>query len=699
MDEYHYTILYRREQLGTYKYLYLPCYVIKGLYDEKENIFLDELNKYRFLYNDFCSISDSTGYCVGEVYTEKELRKKFPNANSIEDLKIKLIESQEFKTLIGCFDVMNHKVVFNTIDNTNEQKEYAILSSNGIANSKSKMVETHDEKKSIYNGIENNKGKSSRVSDEKKSIWDGDSYYVSYGDLKKMLEADDIEEVKDIIIGVVNNTDFDTKNSVLLPEALINAFLISNDIEVMKSSISKLCNYLDESKEQKKKNLANYLYALKDYIDFMNLQNIDFYVDYSYEKLMNAETKDEAIDVITELINYDLKVLNILGCSIEEVNINFFHSRTFFYVQSQLLNKIRNGASLESIKSKYDKFYNITRKNVDGVLEEINHVIEIDLEEDREKDECTGVSKKVDDTMSKLNALVGLEDVKSSFQEIFDTIIFKQKTKDNLSFEEGSKHMVFTGNPGTGKTTVAEIIAPLFHEVGYLESDKVSYVSAQNLIGKYVGQTAPKTEKVIKDNLGGIIVLDEAYILAGKAQEFGNEAITVMLKEMEKNRTMFIFAGYKKEMEDFIKMNSGLESRIGTFLEFKDYSEDELFEIFKKNIDKVNDKENQEYKLTMSEEAVSKVKGIISEAKQITDFGNGRFAKKLFDKISRCHAKNTRSTDDPNKLYQITEKDIPDDIMKTIFFSGDRSSGLYSGGKIGFRSEEDKPKVYKKGEK
>lgn len=140
MDEYHYTILYRREQLGTYKYLYLPCYVIKGLYDEKENIFLDELNKYRFLYNDFCSISDSTGYCVGEVYTEKELREKFPKANSLEDLEIKLIESQEFKTLIGCFDIMNHKVIFNTIDNTNEQKEYEILSSNGIANSKSKMA-------------------------------------------------------------------------------------------------------------------------------------------------------------------------------------------------------------------------------------------------------------------------------------------------------------------------------------------------------------------------------------------------------------------------------------------------------------------------------------------------------------------------------------------------------------------------------
>ena len=146
MDEYHYTILYRREQLGTYKYLYLPCYVIKGLYDEKENIFLDELNKYRFLYNDFCSISDSTGYCVGEVYTENELRKKFPKANSLEDLEIKLIESQEFKILIGCFDIMNHKVIFNTIDNTNEQKEYAILSSNGIANSKSKMAETTDEK-------------------------------------------------------------------------------------------------------------------------------------------------------------------------------------------------------------------------------------------------------------------------------------------------------------------------------------------------------------------------------------------------------------------------------------------------------------------------------------------------------------------------------------------------------------------------
>lgn len=679
MDEYHYTILYRREQLGTYKYLYLPCYVIKGLYDEKENIFLDELNKYRFLYNDFCSISDSTGYCVGEVYTEKELREKFPKANSLEDLEIKLIESQEFKTLIGCFDIMNHKVIFNTIDNTNEQKEYAILSSNGIANSKSKMAETTNEK---------------MLSE------DEDEYRVSYEELEEMLDADDIEEIKNILIDAINNTDFDTEESyVFFPEKLVNAFLNSNDIEAMKSDISKLCNFLDESREEVKKNLVKSLYILNDYINKMNLQNIDSYVDFSYKKIMNAETKDDAINVITELIDYDLEVLDALDYSKEEIGIDFFRSRTFFYVQSQLLNKIRNGVSLESIKSKYDKFYNITRKNVDGVLDEINDIIGIDLEEDREKDECTDINKKVDNTMSKLNALVGLEDVKSSFQEIFDTIIFKQKTKDNLSFEEGSKHMVFTGNPGTGKTTVAEIIAPLFHEVGYLESDKVSYVSAQNLIGKYVGQTAPKTEKVIKDNLGGIIVLDEAYILAGKAQEFGNEAITVMLKEMEKNRTMFIFAGYKKEMEDFIKMNSGLESRIGTFLEFKDYSEDELFEIFKKNIDKVNDKENQEYKLTMSEEAVSKVKGIISEAKQITDFGNGRFAKKLFDKISRCHAKNTRSTDDPNKLYQITEKDIPDDIMKTIFFSGDRSSGLYSGGKIGFRSEEDKPKVYKKGEK
>lgn len=679
MDEYHYTILYRREQLGTYKYLYLPCYVIKGLYDEKENIFLDELNKYRFLYNDFCSISDSTGYCVGEVYTEKELREKFPKANSLEDLEIKLIESQEFKTLIGCFDIMNHKVIFNTIDNTNEQKEYAILSSNGIANSKSKMAETTNEK---------------MLSD------DEDEYRVSYEELEEMLDADDIEEIKNILIDAINNTDFDTEESyVFFPEKLVNAFLNSNDIEAMKSDISRLCNFLDESREEVKKNLVNSLYILNDYIDKMNLQNIDSYVDFSYKKIMNAETKNDAINVITELIDYDLEVLDALDYSKEEIGIDFFRSRTFFYVQSQLLNKMRNGVSLESIKSKYDKFYNITRKNVDGVLDEINDIIGIDLEEDIEKNECIDINKKVDDTMSKLNTLVGLEDVKSSFQEIFDTIIFKQKTKDNLSFEEGSKHMVFTGNPGTGKTTVAEIIAPLFHEVGYLESDKVSYVSAQNLIGEYVGQTAPKTEKVIKDNLGGIIVLDEAYILAGKAQEYGNEAITVMLKEMEKNRTMFIFAGYKKEMEDFIKMNSGLESRIGSFLEFKDYSEDELFEIFKKNIDKVNDKENQEYKLTMSEGAVSKVKGIISEAKQITDFGNGRFAKKLFDKISRCHAKNTRSTDDPNKLYQITEKDIPDDIMKTIFFSGDRSSGLYSGGKIGFRSEEDKPKVYKKGEK
>lgn len=166
---------------------------------------------------------------------------------------------------------------------------------------------------------------------------------------------------------------------------------------------------------------------------------------------------------------------------------------------------------------------------------------------------------------------------------------------------------------------------------------------------------------------------------------------------MEKNRTMFIFCGYKKEMEPFIKMNSGLESRIGVFLEFPDYSEEELFEIFKYKIDKVNAKENKKHSLMITTDALGKVKFILKEAKKVENFGNGRFVDKLFDTICRKHAKNTRDTNMSKDLYTIVQEDIPDSIFDEILFSGVRRNTPYSNSEIGFHSaQKSSEKMYVK---
>lgn len=265
--------------------------------------------------------------------------------------------------------------------------------------------------------------------------------------------------------------------------------------------------------------------------------------------------------------------------------------------------------------------------------------------------------------------MVGLNNVKVIIDDIFSSIMFKYKTKQTLDFEDNNKNMVFTGNPGTGKTTVAEIIAPLFYKLGYLETDKVAFVAAEDLIAGYIGQTAIKTKELIQKNRGGIIVIDEAYILSSPAQQFGNEAITVILKEME----------------DFIKMNSGLKSRVNTYVQFDDYSEKELLTMFMNRVKRVNKNNNSKDKLNLSVKTVKKIRNVIKEGMKEKDFGNGRFVKNIFDITMMNHAKNTKQITDGMKLYQITEEDIPDDILEKVLFGEEHNN--YSNTTMGFNAK------------
>lgn len=262
--------------------------------------------------------------------------------------------------------------------------------------------------------------------------------------------------------------------------------------------------------------------------------------------------------------------------------------------------------------------------------------------------------------LKELNELVGLDNVKNFANSLRNYLLFLKKVEKNTNLTKPSLHMLFTGNPGTGKTTVARIISNLLYSFGFTYNDNFSEITTKELIGNYVGETAQKTSKFLKEHKGGVIFIDEAYTFSDPAQEYGDEALAEILKEMEKGDTTFIFAGYKKEMLDFIDMNSGLESRIRYFVDFKDYTDEELLSMFKNKVSKT--------KMKLEDGAEKEILNIIDKAKNNKNFGNGRFIDKLFEKIIFEHANNTLKYRNKDKLITITKNDIDENMINDLMF-------------------------------
>lgn len=263
-----------------------------------------------------------------------------------------------------------------------------------------------------------------------------------------------------------------------------------------------------------------------------------------------------------------------------------------------------------------------------------------------------------EEALAELDALIGLSSVKAEVKKLASFVkISEERRKAGLKVPSMSYHMVFTGNPGTGKTTVARIMAKIFNSLGILKKGHLVETDRSGLVAGYVGQTAKQTNGIIDSALDGILFIDEAYALAedgGKG--YGGEAIATLLKRMEddRSRLIVVVAGYTEEMKTFIDANPGLKSRFNRYIEFHDYSAGELAEMFRRRV-----KSNQ-YKLAPDVEtdlvpAFEKV-----TQKRDRQFGNGRFVRNLFEKAVERQAVRLSSVKNPSPedLVTLTAADV-----------------------------------------
>lgn len=265
--------------------------------------------------------------------------------------------------------------------------------------------------------------------------------------------------------------------------------------------------------------------------------------------------------------------------------------------------------------------------------------------------------EKIEDLLAELDSYVGMDAIKTEVRSLINMVqVYKLRREHDLPTTDMSLHMVFSGNPGTGKTTVARIMSRIYHSLDILSKGQLVEVDRSGLVAGYVGQTALKTQKVIEKAMGGVLFIDEAYALNGKSEnDFGQEAIDTILKAMEDHRDdlVVIVAGYTELMGRFIHSNPGLESRFNRFLMFEDYTPEQMVAIFKMQCKKGC------YVLAQGTEEL--VRDFIAEESADDSFGNARGVRNLFEHI--LVAQNNRLA----KMENVTRDDLmqilPDDVL------------------------------------
>ncbi|MDO4492093.1 MAG: AAA family ATPase [Lachnospiraceae bacterium] len=434
----------------------------------------------------------------------------------------------------------------------------------------------------------------------------------------------------------------------------------------VKNSIDQLltvCRQIDAVRKKSTESVTDLVISdLRNFVGIISRANKEERLEYFNEMYINIKTPNISADfpaALPVICQIDNTVLKSRGMCVSALYLE-----TISIIGKQYLLSKQDKKDIDA-----QRFKDIIKSLQDYIASQSPEVSEEKLPasdpikgegktvESLDENPVKEQEESLEELMKQLNDLIGLNSVKTEVTSLINLLKIKKiREERGMKTADVSKHLVFLGNPGTGKTTVARLLSKIYKQLGALENGQLVEVDRAGLVAGYVGQTALKTKEKIDEAMGGILFIDEAYTLAKGGNDFGQEAIDTILKSMEDHRDSFvvIVAGYPEPMERFLESNPGLKSRFNKVILFEDYSEEELFLIFECSCRKCG--------MHLTEEAKIALKEYIDSLcmRKPDNFANGREMRNLFEAayVKQANRLAMLSELSDDELNEITVDDL-----------------------------------------